>query len=156
MLESAINYHRAFQSLSLINKNYKWCPSNDEWFRSISMCEFLKPFYTMTNLISESSYPTSNLYFGEIWRIKLLLTSNFENGDLLIQSMCSRMKENFDKYWSEYCVVLAFGAILDPTKKLNFLKYTYSKLDPHGYEERLERVKKVLYALFEEYRNKCA
>ena len=51
-------------------------------------------------------------------------------------------------------MVLAFEAILDPTKKLNFLKYTYSKLDPHGYEERLERVKKVLYALFE-YRNKC-
>ena len=156
MLESAINYRQDFQSLSLIDKNYKWCPSNDEWFRSISMCEFLKPFYTMTNLISGSSYPTSNLYFGEIWRIELLLTSNLANGDLLIQSMCSRMKENFDKYWSEYSVVLAFGAILDPTKKLNFLKYTYSKLDPHGYEERLERVKKALYALFEEYRNKCA
>ena len=53
-------------------------------------------------------------------------------------------------------MVLAFRAILDPTKKLNFLKYTYSKLDPHGYEERLERVKKVWYALFEEYRNKGA
>ena len=53
-------------------------------------------------------------------------------------------------------MVLAFGAILDPIKKLNFLKYTYSKLDPHGYEERLERVKKALYALIEEYRNKCA
>ena len=53
-------------------------------------------------------------------------------------------------------MVLAFGVILDPTKKLNFLNYTYSKLDPHGYEERLERVKKALYALFEEYINKCA
>ena len=79
-----------------------------------------------------------------------------EDEDLLIQSMCSRMKENFDKYWSEYSIVLAFGVILDPTKKLNFWKYTYSKLDPHGYEERLERVKKALYALFEEYRNKGA
>ena len=101
------------------------------------MCEFLKPFYTITNLISGSSYPTSNLYFGEIWRIELLLTSNLASEDLLIQSMCSKMKEKFDKYWSEYSVVLAFGAILDPTKKLNLLKYTYSKLDPHGYEERL-------------------
>ena len=156
MLESSINYRRPFQSLSLIDKNYKWCPSNDEWFRSISMCELLKPFYTMINLISGSSYPTSNLYFGDIWRIELLWTSNLANGDLLIQNMCSRMKENFDKYWSEYSVVLAFGAILDPTKKLNFLKYIYSKLDPHGYEERLENVKKALYALFEDYINKCA
>ena len=45
-------------------------------------------------------------------------------------------------------MVLAFGAILDPTKKLNFLKYTYLRLDPHGYEEKLEIVKKTLYALF--------
>ena len=120
------------------------------------MCEFLKPVYTMTNLITRSSYPTSNLYFGEIWRIELLFTSNLANEDCLIQSMCCRMKEKFDKYWSECSVVLAFGAILDPTKKLNFLKYTYSKLDPYGYEERLERVKKALHALFEEYRNKCA
>ena len=67
---------------------------NDEWFRAISMCQFLKPFYIMTNLISGSSYPTSNLYFGEIWRIELLLTSNLANNDLLIQSMCCRIKRN--------------------------------------------------------------
>ena len=53
-------------------------------------------------------------------------------------------------------MVLAFGVIHHLTKKLNFLKYIYSKLDPCGYEERLERIKKVLYALFEEYRNKSA
>ena len=79
-----------------------------------------------------------------------------ENEDLLIQSMCCRMKENFDKYWNEYSMVLAFGAILDPTKKLNFLRYTYSRLDPNGCKEKLERVKKTFYALFEEYSNKGA
>ena len=120
------------------------------------MCEFLKPFNIITNLISKPSYPTSNLYFREIWRIELLLTSNLANEDLLIQSMCCRVKEKFDKYWSEYSVVILFGAILDPTKNLNFLKYTYLKLDPYGYEEKIERVKKSLYALFEEYGNKGA
>ena len=120
------------------------------------MCEFLKPFNIITNLISKPSYPTSNLDFREIWRIELLLTSNLANEDLLIQSMCCRVKEKFDKYWSEYSVVILFGTILDPTKKLNFLKYTYLKLDPYGYEEKIERVKKSLYALFEEYGNKGA
>ena len=52
-------------------------------------------------------------------------------------------------------MVLAFGAIVDPTKKFNFLRYAYSRLDLCGYEEKMERVKKALYALFEEYRNKC-
>ena len=45
-------------------------------------------------------------------------------------------------------MVLAFKAIIDMTKKLNFLNYTYSRLDQYDYEEKLERVKKVLYALF--------
>ena len=53
-------------------------------------------------------------------------------------------------------MVLSFDAILDPSKKLNLLKYPYSKLNPYGYEEKIERVKKSLYALFEEYSNKCA
>ena len=62
--------------------------------------------------------------------------------------MCYRMKEKIDKYWSEYSVVLAFCTILDPTKKLNFLKYTYSKIDLYGYGEKLERVRKTLYNIF--------
>ena len=53
-------------------------------------------------------------------------------------------------------MVLAFGIILDPTKKLDFLKYTYSKLDSYGYGEKLERVRKALYKLFKEYSNKGA
>ena len=53
-------------------------------------------------------------------------------------------------------MVLAFGTILDPIKKLNFLRHTYSILDLCGYEEKMVRVKKALYALFEEHRNKGA
>ena len=53
-------------------------------------------------------------------------------------------------------MVLAFGTIFYPTKKLNFFKYTYSKLDSYDYGEKLERVKKTLYKLFEEYNNKGA
>ena len=40
--------------------------------------------------------------------------------------MCYRTKENFDKYWSEYSVVLSFGTILDPTKALYKLFEEYS------------------------------
>lgn len=95
MLESAINYGRAFHSLSLCdNANYKWCPTSDEWRRAKILCEFLKQFYIITNLISGSSYPTSNLFVGEIWRIENLLVSNLTNEDLLIRSMAHKMQEN--------------------------------------------------------------
>ena len=81
MLDNAIKYRRAFHCLSLVDNNYKWCPYNDDWVRAISVCEFLKPFHTITNLISSSFYPTSNFYFGEIWRIEILLTSNMKSKD---------------------------------------------------------------------------
>lgn len=92
-----------------------------------------------------SSYPISNHCFGEIWRIEVLLTSNLTNEDLLIQNMCCRMKENFDKYWSEYSVILAFGVIFYPTKKLNFFLWIWGKVG---------KIKNALYALFEEYNKK--
>ena len=51
-------------------------------------------------------------------------------------------------------MVLAF--ILDPMKMLNFLKYIYSKLDSYGYGEKIEKLRKTLYKLFEKYSNKGA
>ncbi|XP_058785011.1 zinc finger BED domain-containing protein RICESLEEPER 2-like [Vicia villosa] len=75
MLKSAINYRRAFYSLSLRDSNFKCCPSSEEWARSEIMSDLLKLFYNITNLIFGSSYPPSNLYFEEIWRIECLLNS---------------------------------------------------------------------------------
>jgi hypothetical protein len=75
MLQSAINSRRAFYSLSLHDSNFKCCPTSVEWRRAETLCDLLKPFYNITNLISGSSYPTSNLYFGEIWTIECLLKS---------------------------------------------------------------------------------
>jgi len=46
---------------------------------------------------------------------------------------------------------LAFGSVLDPTKKLNFLKFAYEKLDPLTSEENLKKVKITLGKLFAEY-----
>ena len=65
--------------------------------------------------------------------------------------MAESMKVKFDKYWSDYSVVLAFGAVLDPTKKFNFLKVAYEKLDPLTSEEKLKKVKMTLGELFAEY-----
>ncbi|KAH7677493.1 Tam3-transposase (Ac family) protein [Dioscorea alata] len=129
MLDTVIKYKRAFAFLQLNNRNYKYCPSNEEWKRGEKICEFLEPFYDTTNLISGSSYPTSNLYFMQVWKIEVLLKENLSTEDVVISDMCRRMKENFDKYWSQYSMVLAFGAILDPRIKLSMLEYFYGKVE---------------------------
>ncbi|XP_059289836.1 zinc finger BED domain-containing protein RICESLEEPER 2-like [Lycium ferocissimum] len=70
MLESALQYEKAFASLHLVDRNYAYCPTFDQCRRAEKICQFLEPFYETTNLISGSSYPTSNLYFIQIENVK--------------------------------------------------------------------------------------
>ncbi|XP_010527739.1 PREDICTED: zinc finger BED domain-containing protein RICESLEEPER 2-like isoform X2 [Tarenaya hassleriana] len=155
MLKIAIKYERAFSSLQLLDRNYKYNPSSQEWRRGQKICEFLEPFYEITNLFSGSKYPTSNLYFFQVWRIECLLKEYMKNGeDDIIQSMASNMKEKFDKYWEEYSVTLAFGAVLDPRMKLELLEFAYNEVDPTTSKEKIAHVKENLVLLFDQYKNR--
>ncbi|XP_058749528.1 zinc finger BED domain-containing protein RICESLEEPER 2-like [Vicia villosa] len=153
MLKSAIRYRRAFISLSYNDKNYKICPSIEEWDRAENICNFLAPFYNITNLISGSSYTTSNLYFMQVALIEMELNRNLKSQDEVVKDMAKRMKEKFDKYWSECSITLALGNVLDPTSKLDFLNFCFKKLDPIGFEDKVDKVKDGLYDLFDAYQN---
>ncbi|XP_073017748.1 zinc finger BED domain-containing protein RICESLEEPER 2-like [Primulina eburnea] len=155
MLDSAIEHKKAFSSLQLNDNNYKYGPSIEEWKTREKICGFLEPFYDTNNLISGSSYHTSNLYFMQVWKIEVLLNEKLSNEDLVVSDMCKMMKEKFDKYWNQYSVVLAFGAILDPQIKFKMLDFFYSKLDddPIKCQEKMLIVKTKLYKLFEQYSN---
>ncbi|CAL5194252.1 unnamed protein product [Lathyrus oleraceus] len=65
--------------------------------------------------------------------------------------MVESMILKFEKYWDEYSVVLAFGAILDPRMKLDSWGYCYKVIDPPNWELKLENIKQKLYKLFAEY-----
>ncbi|XP_050909603.1 zinc finger BED domain-containing protein RICESLEEPER 3-like [Lathyrus oleraceus] len=125
MLQSALKYQRVFASLSFHDDNYKVFPSEEDWKRGDKICTFLLPFYETTNLISGTSYPTSNLYFLQIWKIQCVLMASIKDEDTLIRDMAKRMMIKFEKYWSDYSVVLALGAVLDPRIKLTSLEYIY-------------------------------
>jgi hypothetical protein len=68
--------------------------------------------------------------------------------------MAERMMSEFEKYWDEYSVILALGAVLDPRMKLSTLAYCYSKLDASTCERKLQHVKSKLYMLFDKYSSK--
>ncbi|KAG6494612.1 hypothetical protein ZIOFF_042372 [Zingiber officinale] len=153
MLDSAIKYKKAFASLQFNDKNYKYCSSSEEWKRGEKICEFLEPFYDTTNLISSSSYSTSNLYFMQVWKIEVLLKENLSNEDEVISCMCKRMMEKFDKYWTQYSTMLAFGAILDPRIKLSMLEFFYSKVENDSLKckKKIDLVKTKLCKVFDQY-----
>ncbi|RYR50204.1 hypothetical protein Ahy_A07g036794 [Arachis hypogaea] len=151
MLESAIKYRKAFEYLKATDHAYKYCPSVDEWGRAEKICEFLYPFYETTNLISGTSYPTSNLYFLQVYHIQCVLMGSLRSEDELLRSMGEKMMNKFKKYWEKYSVILAFGAILDPRLKISTLELMYEEIDAETAKGKVEHVKKKLYKLFEKY-----
>ncbi|XP_050891095.1 zinc finger BED domain-containing protein RICESLEEPER 2-like [Lathyrus oleraceus] len=151
MLESALQYRKAFEFYKVADRSYKYCPSDEEWERGERICEFLEPFYEITNLISGSSYPTANLYFMQVWKVQCILEKHQKSIDKVIKDMSDNMKMKFDKYWKNYSIVLAFGAILDPRLKDNFLKFCYTTLDASTSEGKLKNVMDKFKGLYEEY-----
>nr|XP_029143351.1 zinc finger BED domain-containing protein RICESLEEPER 2-like isoform X2 [Arachis hypogaea]XP_029143352.1 zinc finger BED domain-containing protein RICESLEEPER 2-like isoform X2 [Arachis hypogaea] len=86
-----------------------------------------------------------------VWQIQLILMNSLKNDEVLIRNMGEKMMIKFNKYWEEYSVVLAFGAVLDPRFKLNTLVHCYNEIDPISAKDKVELVKSKLYKLFEVY-----
>lgn len=66
MLKNALKYQCAFGNLHCYDANYISNLSKEELVRLEKMTRLLLPFYKVINLMSETSYPTSNLYFLQI------------------------------------------------------------------------------------------
>ncbi|XP_058735729.1 zinc finger BED domain-containing protein RICESLEEPER 2-like [Vicia villosa] len=158
MLESALKYRRVFENLHLYDDdyNYELRPLTEEWKRVEKMCAFLLPFSETANMINGTTHPTSNLYFLQVWKFQCVLVDSLRDEDEDIKRMAKRMMSEFEKYWDEYSVVLAMGAVLDPRMKISTLAYCYSKLDASTCERKLQLVKSKLYMLFEKYSGKNA
>jgi Domain of unknown function (DUF4413) len=151
MLERAIFYRSAFESLSAMDNNYIYYPTDDEWSRIGEIHEILKPFYTITNLFSGRDYPTANLYFENVWKVQILLSKLKDSPSMDIQEMVAEMRAKFDKYWGEYSCVLSFGVILDPRYKLGFVRYWFRKLHDEG---KMVKIKFQFESMFKEYFDK--
>ena len=67
-------------------------PSNAEWEKAKVACNILKPFYNATNLFLGSNYPTANVFFDEIWEIRLKLLEELKVDNFLqeLQILCWR------------------------------------------------------------------
>ncbi|XP_042052014.1 zinc finger BED domain-containing protein RICESLEEPER 2-like [Salvia splendens] len=154
MLASGIKYRRVSSMLECDDLAYKHCPTEEDWERGKVMCEFLEPFYEITTLISGSSYPTSNLYFMEVWNIARLLEMNSRSHDEVVRSMSLLMKSKFEKYWEDYSDILSMGAVFDPRMKLKLVEYCYSTPDPLSSQDKVNRLKMKLYTLYDEYKKK--
>ena len=71
-----------------------------------------------------------------------------------LRLMARRMQIKFAKYWDDYSIVLAMGAMLDPRFKTQILKKAFDRLDPTTSEKKVEVIVQNLKDLYEEYTSK--
>ena len=64
MLTTALLYKDVFVQLSKLDKQYKCLPNEVEWDLAIVLCDHLDLFCMLTEIVSGSQYPTSNLFFS--------------------------------------------------------------------------------------------
>ena len=68
--------------------------------------QFVKVIQKMTNVVSDSKYSTSNLYFHEIWSVKKVLDKKTSCQNQIITFMVTEMKTKFEKYWKNLILKL--------------------------------------------------
>ncbi|KAJ6805043.1 zinc finger BED domain-containing protein RICESLEEPER 2 [Iris pallida] len=127
MLANAISYKDAFMIYVQEHGNSSLLLTHDDWKKSELFCKFLKHFVEATKVFSGFKYPTSNLYFKEIWNIRGLLVEEACNFDVTIRNLASEMQRKFDKYWRHCNKFLCIATVLDPRLKLGYISFSYMK-----------------------------
>ncbi|KAL6511262.1 hypothetical protein OROHE_020486 [Orobanche hederae] len=150
MLDSALYYKKAFMNFQLSDANYKSCPSSAEWDRIEKIRGFLSLFYDVSNLFSGSNYPTANLYFRPVVMCFSSLRQNSDSPDEYIKKMALKMLPKFEKYWSDFSLILTIAVVFDPRYKLQFVDFFYNKLYGSNSCQFL-LVKDKLFSLFGVY-----
>ena len=110
----------------------------------------LKVFYEVTCAFSGSKYPTSNLYFPNVVRVKSVLKEEMESSDAFMKNMATKMFGKFEKYWSEFSTIIAIATVLDHCYKYKFAEWAYKKVYGDSYDIELRLLKEKLFALYGE------
>ncbi|KAL0361688.1 UNVERIFIED_CONTAM: putative AC transposase [Sesamum radiatum] len=127
MLAIAIKFKDVFPRFADREPHYDICPSAEDWTKVEKVFSVLELFWTATHIISGSDYPTSNLFFNEVSRVKVLLDKKTLENDTFIRDMVVRMKSKFDKYWGDTNLLMSIAAVMDP--RLESIQPQKSELD---------------------------
>ncbi|KAL2897901.1 Zinc finger BED domain-containing protein RICESLEEPER 2 [Bienertia sinuspersici] len=149
MLKRVIEAKEALILFGTVDLSFEYVLTDEEWKIVEYVCNFLEPFDCITKLFSGSDYPTANLYFPYILAIEKLLVLGHNHKVPSIQDMASAILVKFEKYWSDYSIVLGIAILLDPRYKNVMIRSALGRLYISGEVER--RVKEIREAFIELY-----
>ncbi|XP_042952157.1 zinc finger BED domain-containing protein RICESLEEPER 2-like [Carya illinoinensis] len=152
MLDSAIQFKEVFPRYGDRDRCFEWVPTVEEWGQVENVCQLLAIFNEVTNIVSGSDYPTTNLFLSEVWRMKDILGKKSRDENEYMKSMVRKMSAKFDKYWGECNLLMSIAAVLDPRLKMVLIQFCFP-LIYHGLEaaKNIDHVSAMLLELYNEY-----
>ncbi|KAK0591497.1 hypothetical protein LWI29_002841 [Acer saccharum] len=151
MLSVALIYKDVFVRVQHYEPQYKCLPNESEWQLATVMVEHLKPFYKLTEFFSGTKYPTANLVFPMICKVRETMNGWLISRYSEIQEMARGMIAKFDKYWRDIPGVMAVAVALDPRYKMLLVDFHFSKIYGSSASSQREIVYELLKDLITEY-----
>ena len=165
MLETAQKFEKVFIRMDYEDDSYSsyfmnkensggmGSPSGIDFQNCRTFVGFLKLFYNATKKFSGSLYVTANTFFDEMFVIQENISHLSKSQNHLLKNMAIKMESKFDKYWGRggdnMNHLLYVAVVLDPRKKLRFLKFCFSEI--YGNEVADEMVELVRGSLVKLY-----
>jgi hypothetical protein len=152
MLDTCIEYRAAFGYYAQIDQNYAWKPTESEWNIYEKIRPILGEMAGATTAFSGSVYPTANVFYPYILKVKLALLKAKNSSDTYLKKMAAAMFDKFDKYWEVTNNVMVIATILDPRFKMRYIQFYFSQLyDSSRCEQELANVNKELEELYKKH-----
>jgi hypothetical protein len=152
MLETAIKFREVFPRYHRVEQAFLWVVSPEKWEKVENVNQVLAIFNDVTNIVSGSDYPTSNLFLPAVWRMKEIMDVKVGDRNEYMRLMAARMSDKFDKYWGDTNMLMALAAVLDPRYKMKLISFCFLIIYPLDVEANgIKGVLRVLQELYEVY-----
>ncbi|KAA1094575.1 hypothetical protein PGT21_050217 [Puccinia graminis f. sp. tritici] len=154
MIESGLPYKLAFEALALSDTTFASSPTQDEWFQLATMRDYLGVFHKATLDLSGTKYPTSNLLYKVMIKIKKHIHLSQASPSVQLALVSHSMTDKFDKYWDKMERFASLAIVLDPRYKLDFHRFHFVKevkLSNSTTEAEISKIKDLLYEYYSSY-----
>ncbi|KAG8388264.1 hypothetical protein BUALT_Bualt02G0107600 [Buddleja alternifolia] len=151
MLIASSELKEVFSCLDTFDPDYRSTPSMDEWGQVETLCGCLKTFYEAANILTSPIYPTTNVFFHEVWKIHIELIHASASHDFFVRTLTKPLQERFTKYWEDCNLVLAVAVVLDPRFKMKLVEFSFSRIYGSDSDTWVKIVYEGLQELYLEY-----
>nr|KAJ0200833.1 hypothetical protein LSAT_V11C600322790 [Lactuca sativa] len=132
LLKIAVDLEKAFYEYEMEDRSFARdvvAPVSEDFVTCRAMVSFLEKFKVKTELVSTTSKPLANRFFGEVCGIYKHIRVWSKNKRFY--SIGKDMIDTYEKYWGDFENLndhMYFATILDPRMKTEFLRHVFETL----------------------------